>query len=76
MDAEGYFIDWNGGLRSTRDPGVDVACEVDPVSRYVAVMSPKGALMHEATLYRTLEDVAKAGIKATLVPGAVRWDKP
>lgn len=73
MSAEGYFIDWNGGLRSTGDPGEDFICEVDAISRYVAVMSPKGALVHEATLYRTLDDIVKAGITAKLTPGSVSW---
>ncbi len=76
METEGFFIDWNGSLRSTSDPGEDFVCDVDRAARYVAVMSPKGALVHEATLYRTLEDIAKAGIKATLVPGSVSWKKP
>ncbi|MDD3798176.1 MAG: hypothetical protein PHE36_03250 [Novosphingobium sp.] len=76
MDTRGYFVDWNGALRSTSDPGEDFVCEVDAVSRYVAVMSPKGMLVHEATLYRTLEDIAKAGIKATFLPGSVSWGKP
>lgn len=72
---EGYFIDWNGGVRSIADPGEDFVCEVDPISRYVAVMSPGGALIHEATLYRRLEDIARAGINASLLPGGVPWGK-
>ncbi|MFA7588499.1 MAG: hypothetical protein WCY11_20320 [Novosphingobium sp.] len=74
--SDGFFVDWNGALRSTADPGEDFVCEVDYPSRYVAVMSPKGVLVHEATFFRTLEDIAKAGIKATLVPGSVAWGKP
>lgn len=75
-DAQGYFVDWNGKLRSTADPGENYVCDVDRVARYVAVMTPTGTLVHEATLYRTLEDIAKAGIKSTLVPGSVSWGKP
>jgi len=75
-ELEGYFIDWNGKLRSTADPGEDYVCDVDRVARYVAVMTPKGMLVHEATLYRTLEDIAQAGIKSTLVPGTVSWGRP
>lgn len=75
-DVEGYFIDWNGQLRSTSDPGEDFVCEVDNVARYVAVKTGKGNLIHEATLYRTLEDITKAGITAELLPGSVSWGKP
>ena len=75
-DSDGYFIDWNGNLRSTTDPGENYVCDVDRVSRYVAVTTPTGTLVHEATLYRTLEDIVKSGIKATLVPGSVSWAKP
>lgn len=76
MSTNGYFIDWNGGLRSTSDPGEDFVCEIDTVARYVAVMTPKGTLVHEATLYRTLDDIVKAGIKASFIPGSVSWGKP
>lgn len=66
----GYFMDWDGNLRSVEDPGGGYICEVD--ARYVAVM--KGSLLaHESTLYKTLADVEKAGIKATLVPGSHPW---
>jgi len=41
----------------------------------VAVTTPTGTLVHEATLYRSLEDIAKAGITAELVPGATPWGK-
>lgn len=75
-NAQGYFVDWNGNLRSTDDPGEDFTCDVDNVARYVAVMTPRGTLVHEATLYRTLEDIVKAGIKSQLVPGSVSWGKP
>ena len=72
----GYFLDWDSNLRSVDDPGSGYRCEVDTGARYVGVFSAKGALDHEATLYRTLEAVAKAGIKATLVPGSHPWGKP
>ena len=71
--ADGYFIDWNGKARSTWDPGGGYRCEVDPVARYVAVMTKGGAMVHEATLYKTLEAIAKAGIHTELVPGSVAW---
>jgi hypothetical protein len=74
-DAEGYFIDWDGNARSTRDPGGGYLCETDLAARYVAITAKSGALVHEATLYKSLEDVAKAGIKAQLVPGSHPWGK-
>jgi hypothetical protein len=68
----GFFVDWDGNLRSVDDPGEGFACEVDTAARYVGVM--KGNMLeHESTLYKTLEDVEKAGIKATLVPGTHPW---
>ncbi len=75
-EANGYFVDWNGELRSADDPGGGYACEVDRPARYVAVMSKTGALVHEATLYKTIADVEKAGIKAQLVPGSKPWAAP
>jgi len=71
--ADGFFMDWDGNLRSTAEPGGTFRCEVDPIARYVAVYDPAGTLVHEATMYRNLEAVAKAGIKAELVPGSVAW---
>jgi len=72
----GFFVDWNGDLRSTDDPGGGYECDVDLPVRYVAVKSKTGALIHEATLYKTLEAVAKAGINAKLVPGSHPWGSP
>jgi hypothetical protein len=72
----GYFVDWDSNLRSVDDPGGGYRCEVDAPARYVAVFSSNGALAHESTLYRTLEAVERAGIKATLVPGSQPWGKP
>jgi hypothetical protein len=74
--AEGYFVDWDGNARSTLDAGGGYAVETDPVARYVAIMTKGGSLMHEATFYKTLADIEKAGIKAPLVPGSHPWGKP
>lgn len=71
--AAGFFVDWDGNIRSTDDPGGGYTCDVDTVARYVAVLGKGGSLAHEATYYKTIEDVAKAGIKATLVPGSQPW---
>ncbi|TLG71136.1 hypothetical protein [Methylocystis sp. B8] len=73
MTDDGYFVDWDGNLRSTDDPGGGYLCEVDKVARYVAIMTKSGALVHEATYYKAQDDVAKAGIKAPLVPGSHPW---
>ncbi len=75
-EKNGYFVDWNGDLRSTDDPGGGYLCEVDRPARYVAIMSKTGALVHEATHYRTIADLEKAGIKAELVPGSKPWAAP
>lgn len=71
--ATGYFVDWAGQARSVETPGGGYHCEVDLPARYVAVMSKQGALIHEGTLYKTLEDMAAAGIKAELVDASVPW---
>jgi hypothetical protein len=42
-------------------------------ARYVAVKTKSGAMVHEATLYRSLETIAKAGIKAEVVAGSFPW---
>jgi hypothetical protein len=72
---DGYFIDWNGKARSTADPGGGYLCEIDAAARYVAITTETGALIHEATFYRSLEAVEKAGIRAELVPGSTPWGK-
>ena len=69
----GFFIDWNGFARRTEDAGGDFVVEVDMVAKYVALYSKSGTLMHEATFYKTQEDIAKKGIKAELVDGATPW---
>lgn len=68
--SQGYFVDWDGNIRSTDAPGRDYRCEVDPVARYVAVLGKYGTVTHESSFYRTLEEVAKAGITARLVDEA------
>lgn len=68
----GFFMDWDGNLRSVDDPGGGYICEVDAPARYVAVMKGR-VLAHEGTLYKTLADVEKAGIKAAVVAGSHPW---
>jgi hypothetical protein len=74
--AVGFFVDWDGNARSTLDPGGGYVCETDPASRYVAVTTKGGTLVHEGTFYRDVTDIAKAGIKAPLVPGSHPWGRP
>jgi hypothetical protein len=73
MSAEGFFVDWDGNARSTNDPGGGYLCEIDTVARYVGIMTKSGALVHEATFYKSLADIEKAGIKAPFVPGSHPW---
>lgn len=73
---EGFFVDWDGHARSTAEPGGGYLCEVDPVARYVAITTRTGTLVHEGTFYRTLADIAKAGITAPFVPSSHPWGKP
>jgi hypothetical protein len=75
VEAVGYFIDWDGNARSTGDPGGGYLCEVDAPARYVAVTTKTGTLVHEGTLYKTVDDIAKAGINAPLVPGSHPWGR-
>lgn len=72
-NPEGFFVDWDGNIRSTQDPGGGYLCEVDMVARYVAITTKTGTLMHEGTFYKTVADVEKAGIRASLVPGSHPW---
>ncbi len=74
--VEGFFVDWDGNARSTRDPGGGYICETDPVARYVAVTTKNGTLVHEGTFYPSLADIEKARIKAPFVPGSHPWGKP
>lgn len=75
MSEAGFFVDWDGNARSTCDPGGGYLCEVDTAARYVAIMTKSGALMHEGTLYKSVADIEKAGIKAALVPGSHPWGR-
>lgn len=72
---EGFFVDWDGQIRSTLDCGGGYEVDVDTAARYVAVLSRSGALVHEATFYKDLAAIEKAGIKAKLVPGSVPWGR-
>jgi hypothetical protein len=72
----GYFVDWNGNARSVDEPGGGYFAEIDAPARYVAIMSKTGALIHEATLYKTLEALEKAGIKAPFVESSHPWAAP
>jgi hypothetical protein len=69
----GFFIDWNGKARRTEDAGGGFVVEVDMVAKYVALYSAKGTLMHEASFYKSLEEIEKKGIKADLVDGSFPW---
>jgi hypothetical protein len=71
--AAGFFVDWDGNARSTLDPGGGYLCETDPVARYVAITTSGGTLVHEATFYKSIAAIEKAGIKASLVPGSHPW---
>lgn len=73
IQNDGYFIDWDGNTRRTDDPGGGYVCDVDRMARYVAVMTQSGALVHEATLYTSLDDIAKAGLTVSVVPGSHPW---
>lgn len=73
--AEGFFVDWDGNTRSTIDPGGGYLCESDPVARYVAITTKGGTLVHEATYYKSIADIEKAGIKAPLVASTHPWGR-
>jgi hypothetical protein len=73
--ADGFFIDWDGNARNTRDAGGGYVIEADPVAKYVAIMQGS-SLVHEATFYKSMEDIKKDGIKAELVPGSHPWGRP
>ena len=75
MSTEGFFVDWDGNLRSTGDPGGGYLCEADRAARYVAITTKTGTLVHEATYFKSIADVEKAGIRASLVPGSHPWGK-
>lgn len=71
--ASGYFIDWNGKIRSTDDPGGGYVCDVDLVARYVGIKTNRGTLVHEATYYPDLATIERKGIRGELVPGSHPW---
>jgi hypothetical protein len=71
--AAGFFVDWDGSARSTLAPGGGHLCATDVSARYVAISTPNGTLVHEASFYRTLADLDKAGIRAPHVPDSHLW---
>ncbi len=71
--GSGYFVDWDGNARHTDDPGGGYLCDVDTGARYVGITTKTGILVHEATLYKDLAAIERAGIKAALVPGSQPW---
>jgi hypothetical protein len=75
MAPEGFFVDWDGNARSALEPGGGYRCEVDLPARYVAITTKRGALVHEATFFRRVEDLEKAGIKAPLVGADHPWGR-
>ena len=75
MGDTGFFIDWDGNVRGVAEPGGGYVCEVDTASRYVAITTKSGTLVHEAPPYNSLAAIEKAGIKAPLVPGSHPWGR-
>jgi len=73
MSYRGYFIDWNGQVRCTDDPGHGYCCEVDSVARRVTVINKRGITMHEATLYRSLDAIEDAESASEFVTGSYPW---
>ncbi|MDO8769577.1 MAG: hypothetical protein Q7K57_12905 [Burkholderiaceae bacterium] len=69
----GFFIDWDGNVRASTDPGGGYLCDVDAAARYVGVKTKTGILVHEATFYKNLAAIERAGLKGTLVPGSRPW---
>lgn len=49
MISKGYFVDWDGNIRSTDAPGKGYRCEVDTVACYVAVLGKYGTVTHEGS---------------------------
>ncbi len=59
----GWFIDWEGKMRPTDNPGKGLRCDVDYKAKYVQVLNKYGGLDHESTWYADEEAVKKAGLK-------------
>ncbi|CAG9267854.1 hypothetical protein [Paraburkholderia unamae] len=74
-EATGYFIDWDGNVRRTGDPGGGYQCGIGRAARYVGITTQSGTLVHEATFYRDQDALARAGIKACVVAGSHPWGK-
>ncbi|HEY3301037.1 MAG TPA: hypothetical protein VGJ90_09715 [Methylophilaceae bacterium] len=66
-EKTGYFIDWDGQVRSTEQLAKGQQCEIDRVAKYVAIKDKYGSMLHEATFYASLESVRAAGVTAPLV---------
>ena len=68
MMKTGFFVDWNGDTRRVDAPGEGMECQVvDRGHAGVDVMDSQGFVIHEATLFPTLEAVAAAGVVVKLI---------
>jgi hypothetical protein len=65
--AAGYFIDWDGNVRSTEQLAKGQYCEIDRAAKYLAIKDKYGSMVHEATFYISLESLKAAGITAPMV---------
>jgi hypothetical protein len=72
MISEGYFVDWNGDTRRVERPGGGMSCRVVPrllngvEYLSVDVIDAGGFVAHEATYFKTLDDVQAAGVTVNL----------
>lgn len=66
-DAHGFFVDWNGTTRLTQAPGEGLTCDVDVAKAHVDVVDANGFLIHECTLFKSIEAMVAAGIVPTPV---------
>lgn len=67
--ASGFFVDWNGDTRRVESPGDGYSCQVVDKGHYksVEVTSPSGFVCHEATYFKSIEDVQAAGVVVRLL---------
>ena len=68
MSTEGFFIDWDGYVRSVNSPGNGYTCNLVENADFtsVDVLDSCGEVIYEAVYYRTLDSLNAAMVNIGL----------
>lgn len=64
IDEVGYFVDWNGEVRSIFSPGDGYRCETD--NHCVDVIAEDGEIIYEADYHPSIESIKACGVDVVM----------